>query len=30
VGMGTDPELRLSCPTYIEIVQSQLGTREPA
>jgi ATP-binding cassette, subfamily B, multidrug efflux pump len=30
VGMGTDPELRISCPTYAEIVQSQLGEREPA
>jgi len=30
VGMGTDPELRLSCPTYAEIVQSQLGQREVA
>jgi ATP-binding cassette subfamily B protein len=30
VGMGTDAELRLSCPTYAEIVQSQLGEREPA
>ncbi len=30
VGMGTDGELRLSCPTYAEIVQSQLGQREPA
>lgn len=30
VGMGTDEELRASCPTYAEIVQSQLGEREPA
>ncbi|HET9077974.1 MAG TPA: hypothetical protein VFN68_13650 [Acidimicrobiales bacterium] len=30
VGMGTDAELRLTCPTYAEIVQSQLGEREPA
>ena len=30
VGAGTDAELRLSCPTYAEIVQSQLGEREPA
>jgi ATP-binding cassette subfamily B multidrug efflux pump len=29
-GIGTDPELRLDCPTYAEIVQSQLGAREPA
>jgi ATP-binding cassette subfamily B protein len=30
VGVGTDAELRLTCPTYAEIVQSQLGEREPA
>jgi ATP-binding cassette subfamily B protein len=30
VGMGTDTELRVSCPTYAEIVASQLGAREPA
>jgi ATP-binding cassette subfamily B protein len=30
VGVGTDRELRSSCPTYAEIVQSQLGEREPA
>ena len=30
VGIGTDAELRLGCPTYAEIVQSQLGEREPA
>jgi len=30
VGMGTDAELRAGCPTYAEIVQSQLGEREPA
>lgn len=30
VGIGTDPELRAGCPTYAEIVQSQLGEREPA
>ena len=29
VGMGTDAELRASNPTYAEIVQSQLGEREP-
>jgi ATP-binding cassette subfamily B protein len=29
VGMGTDAELRVSSPTYAEIVQSQLGEREP-
>ena len=28
VGMGTDAELRLACPTYAEIVQSQIGERE--
>ena len=28
VGMGTDAELRLSCPTYAEIVQSQIGEEE--
>ena len=27
VGKGTDGELRISCPTYAEIVQSQLGER---
>ena len=30
VGIGTDAELRLTCPTYAEIVQSQLGERERA
>ena len=30
VGIGTDDELRAGCPTYAEIVQSQLGEREPA
>ena len=30
VGIGPDEELRSSCPTYAEIVQSQLGEREPA
>jgi ATP-binding cassette subfamily B protein len=30
VGMGTDQELRRFCPTYAEIVQSQLGEREVA
>ena len=30
VGIGTDDELRATCPTYAEIVQSQLGEREPA
>jgi ATP-binding cassette subfamily B protein len=30
VGQGTDAELRVSCPTYAEIVQSQLGQREVA
>ncbi len=30
VGVGTDAELRAGCPTYAEIVQSQLGEREPA
>jgi ATP-binding cassette subfamily B protein len=29
VGMGTDAELRAGSPTYAEIVQSQLGEREP-
>ena len=29
IGVGTDAELRLSCPTYAEIVQSQLGEKEP-
>ena len=28
VGMGTDGELRATCPTYAEIIQSQLGQRE--
>jgi ATP-binding cassette, subfamily B, multidrug efflux pump len=28
VGIGTDGELRAACPTYAEIVQSQLGDRE--
>ena len=27
VGQGTDQELRASCPTYAEIVRSQLGER---
>jgi ATP-binding cassette subfamily B multidrug efflux pump len=30
VGRGTDAELRRTCPTYAEIVQSQLGQREVA
>ncbi len=30
VGIGTDAELRIQSPTYAEIVQSQLGEREPA
>jgi ATP-binding cassette subfamily B protein len=30
VGMGTDLELRRTCPTYAEIVESQLGEREVA
>jgi ATP-binding cassette subfamily B protein len=30
VGMGTDAELRDSCETYAEIVQSQLGEKEVA
>ena len=30
VGVGTDAELRLTCPTYAEIVQSQIGERESA
>jgi ATP-binding cassette, subfamily B, multidrug efflux pump len=29
IGTGTDSELRLTCPTYAEIVQSQLGERAP-
>ena len=29
IGVGTDAELRLTSPTYAEIVQSQLGEREP-
>jgi ATP-binding cassette subfamily B protein len=29
VGNGTDPELRISCPSYAEIVASQLGAPEP-
>ena len=29
IGVGTDTELRLTCPTYAEIVQSQLGEKEP-
>ena len=29
-GKGTDEELRDTCPTYAEIVQSQLGEREVA
>ena len=28
--MGTDAELQDSCPTYAEIVQSQIGEKEPA
>jgi hypothetical protein len=27
VGLGTDAELRDTCPTYAEIVQSQLGEK---
>jgi ATP-binding cassette, subfamily B, multidrug efflux pump len=30
VGMGSDEELRVTCPTYAEIVQSQLGERSAA
>jgi ATP-binding cassette subfamily B protein len=30
VGMGTDQQLRRDCPTYAEIVRSQLGEREAA
>jgi ATP-binding cassette subfamily B protein len=30
VGNGTDAQLRLTCPTYAEIVESQLGTAEAA
>ncbi len=30
VGQGTDTELRRTCPTYAEIVQSQLGQQEVA
>jgi ATP-binding cassette subfamily B protein len=30
VGNGTDAELRISCPSYAEIVASQLGAPEPA
>ena len=30
VGNGTDADLRLSCPSYAEIVASQLGAPEPA
>ena len=30
VGMGTDDDLRVTCPTYAEIVQSQLGQRSAA
>ncbi len=30
VGVGTDSELRLTCPTYAEIVESQIGERETA
>ena len=30
IGVGTDAELRLGCPTYAEIVQSQIGEKEPA
>ncbi len=30
VGMGTDAELRVGCPTYAEIVQSQLEVKDPA
>ena len=29
-GMGTDEELRRTCPTYAEIVQSQIGEKEAA
>jgi ATP-binding cassette subfamily B protein len=28
VGLGTDAELRAGCPTYAEIVQSQIGEKE--
>ena len=30
VGLGTDEQLRATCPTYAEIVASQIGVREPA
>ena len=30
VGVGTDSELRLTCPTYAEVVESQIGERETA
>jgi ATP-binding cassette subfamily B protein len=30
VGMGTDHELRQTCPTYAEIVRSQLGEKDAA
>jgi ATP-binding cassette subfamily B protein len=30
VGLGTDAELRATCPTYAEIVQSQIGEKEEA
>jgi ATP-binding cassette subfamily B multidrug efflux pump len=30
IGQGSDAELRLTCPTYAEIVQSQIGQREVA
>ncbi len=30
IGNGTDAELRLTCPSYAEIVESQLGAPEPA
>jgi len=30
VGHGTDAELRLTCPTYAEIVESQLGQQDVA
>jgi ATP-binding cassette subfamily B protein len=30
IGQGTDRELRITCPTYAEIVQSQIGQQEVA
>ena len=30
VGIGRDAELRVSCPTYAEIVQSQMELKDPA